>query len=155
MVTMAGKQTKLVDALNSLIELAFDAIEAYQAAISRTSRPDDKQELTAFMGDHERHTRELAPHVARLGGTAKHKGDFKAVLTKGKVQIAGLVGDRAILMAMKTNEDDTNAAYEFATQRTDIDNEELRSLLHANLSDERKHRAWLERRITEGERPRV
>ena len=39
---------------------------------------------------------------------------MKALLTKGKVVIAGLMGDEAILQAMRTNEADTNTAYERA-----------------------------------------
>lgn len=146
MVTMAGKQSGLVDALNSLIELDFDAVEAYQAAIDRVSSARDKGELGTFMADHERHTRELAAHVVRLGGRPKEKGDLKAVLTKGKVVVAGLMGDKAVLTAMKDNEDDTNQAYENATARDDCD-AELMALLHRNLSDERRHRSWIERRL--------
>ena len=47
------------------------------------------------------------------------------VLTKGKVVLGGLIGDNAVLQAMKTNEDDTNTAYERA------------------LGDERRHRDWM------------
>jgi hypothetical protein len=77
---------------------------------------------------------------------APTKGDFKRILTKGKVVIGQLVGDRGILMAMKSNEDDTNRAYEQAVRRHDLSTE-LRELLQRNLSDERRHRAWIEDRL--------
>jgi hypothetical protein len=45
-----------------------------------------------------------------MGRTPPKEGDMKALLTKGKVVIAGLMGDAAILQAMRTNEADTNTA---------------------------------------------
>ncbi len=146
MATMAGKQSNLVDALNSLIELDFDAIQAYDAAIDRVSSIDDKNQLGGFRADHERHTRDLAECVVKLGGTAKTKGDAKAMLTKGKVVIAGMANEKAVFMAMKTNEDDTNAAYENATTRHDCP-ADVMVILQKNLTDERRHRAWIEERI--------
>ncbi len=151
MVTMAGKNSDLIDALNSLIELDFDAVEAYTAAIDRVSDIDDKNQLGSFRADHERHTRELAETVIKLGGKAKSKGDFKAMLTKGKVVIAGLANEKAVFTAMKTNEDDTNKAYENATGRHDVPND-IMMLLQRNLTDERRHRSWIEQRMRGEER---
>ncbi len=150
MATVAGSQPNLMDAINALIELDFDAVEAYQAAIDRLSGPDDKRNLAMFKGDHERHTRDLAEQARRLGGEPKQSGDFKAVLTKGKVILASISGPKAILTAMRTNEDDTNKAYENAVSRTDLD-EPLREVLHKNLSDERRHRAWIVQRLAQEE----
>ncbi len=152
MATMAGKQSDLVRALNSLIELDFDAIAAHDAAIDRVSGIDDKNQLGGFRADHERHTRDLAQHVVKLGGKAKEKGDAKAMLTKGKVVIAGLANEKAVFVAMKTNEDDTNQAYENATSRHDCP-EDVMATLQRNLTDERRHRAWIEQRMRAGERP--
>ena len=56
------------------------------------------------------------------------------------------MGDRAILVAMKTNEDDTNTAYERA-----VNHEQKHSsadeVLRRGLADERRHRAWIEETI--------
>ena len=46
---------------------------------------------------------------------APSEGDSKQMLTTGKVALASLMGDGAILAAMKTNEDDTVTAYERAS----------------------------------------
>jgi hypothetical protein len=56
------------------------------------------------------------------------------------------LGDKAILMAMKTNEDDTNTACERATQHKGI-SPELKKILSSNLADERRHRTWIEQTI--------
>jgi hypothetical protein len=39
-----------------------------------------------------------------MGRTPPKEGDMKPLLTKGKVVIAGLMGDEAILRVMRTNE---------------------------------------------------
>ena len=52
-------------------------------------------------------------------------------------------GDDAILRAMKSNEDDTNLAYERAMGRTDVP-QYVHELLSRNQGDEHRHRAWLQ-----------
>jgi uncharacterized protein (TIGR02284 family) len=146
MATLVGTQDKLVDALDALLELDYDAIEAYKAAIERIDDKNDKAQLLAFMQDHERHVRELTPLVASLGKEPAKGPDVKQWLTKGKVVIMGLAGENAVLLAMKTNEDDTNIAYERLVQRTDV-TPEVHALLERNLGDERRHRAWIEARL--------
>ncbi len=142
----AGKNKDIVHLLNNLIELDFDAIEAYEAAIARLTDAHDQESLRAFMGDHMRHTKELAVRVRELGGEPKNRADIKQVLTKGKVVLAGLIGDVAILWAMRSNEDDTNKAYEKAVEQQGLPSQ-LRNLLEQNLNDERRHRAWIEHRL--------
>jgi uncharacterized protein (TIGR02284 family) len=139
-----------VNLLNNLIELDFDAIEAYEAAITRLSNPHDQDSLRGFMSDHQRHTQDLADVVRELGEKPKTGTDFKHVLTKGKVVLAGLMGDTAILWAMRSNEDDTNKAYEKATEEPGLP-ARIRDILERNLNDERRHRAWLVQRLQSAE----
>ena len=146
MATMVRSEKDIVSLLNDLIALDFDAIEAYDAAIARLSDTNDKDQLQRFLGDHLRHTVELAEHVAKYGYQPVTKADIKRVLIKGKVVLAGLSGDSAVLGAMKSNEDDTNKAYERAVNQQGLP-ESVRSVLTRNLSDERRHRSWLEQRI--------
>jgi uncharacterized protein (TIGR02284 family) len=146
MATRVGKQDDLVAALCSAIELDFDAIEAYEAAIERLDHAVDKARFREFLEDHRRHVLDLTQIVRELGGTAPTKADVKAILTKGKVVIMGLVGTRGVLEAMKANEDDTNLAYERLCQRGDTP-ERVRVVLQRNLADERRHRAYIEQRL--------
>jgi len=74
------------------------------------------------------------------------------VVTQGKVLLAGLTGDRAVLKAMKSNEDDTNQAYERAASN-DVVPARLRDVLRACLADERRHRSYIEEELEEGEPP--
>src|SRR5258708_31622554 len=105
---MALMMRDIVNLLNDLIELDYDAIEAYKAAIGRLSDVGDKTQLGQFMADHRRHVSELSLVVRNLGGSPPDHGDLKQVLTKGRVVLAGLTGEKAILEATKSNEDDTN-----------------------------------------------
>lgn len=150
MATMVGTQKNLAKLLNALIELDFDAIEAYRAAIDKLENAGDKSQLQSFMADHQRHITDLQPLVVGLGEKPAEKADAKAVLAKGKVVLAGIVGDHAILMAMKSNEDDTNTAYERACARDDLP-ADIRGVLVRNLGDERRHRAYIESRLGKGE----
>jgi len=49
---------------------------------------------------------------------------------------------------MKSNEDDTNEAYERAVAREGLPSR-LQQILQQNLQDERRHRAWIEARLAE------
>ncbi|WP_394825354.1 DUF2383 domain-containing protein [Pendulispora albinea] len=146
MATMVGTQKDLLSLLNQLLELDYDAIEAYKAAIERLHDTTDKERLTSFMRDHERHVKELGDVIVGMGTSPATGPDLKRVLTKGKVILGGLVGDRTVLLAMKTNENDTNTAYERAVSRNDLP-PNLRALLERSLTDERRHRAWLAQRL--------
>jgi hypothetical protein len=146
MATMVGLRGELKTVLHQLVELDYDAVEAYRAAIERLSDSESKAALAGFMQDHERHIADMGVHLRAMGQEPPSGPDIKRVLTEGKVVIAGLLGDRAVLRAMKTNEDDTNTAYERASGRGDL-TPELNLLLQRNLGDERRHRAWIEQRI--------
>lgn len=136
----------LTSLLSNLIQLDYDAVAAYEAAIDRLEDATAKTRLAEFRGDHERHTRDLSMLVRDLGGSPPTSGDFKAILTQGKVALGALMGDKPILQAMKSNEDQTNQAYEEAVKHPEL-SAETRSLLEANLADERRHRAWIEEHL--------
>jgi bacterioferritin (cytochrome b1) len=146
MTTMVGLHGDLTSVLHQLVELDYDAVEAYRSAIERLHDSDSKASLTEFMHDHERHIDDVGALLRALGTDAPRGPDLKRVLTQGKVIIAGLLGDRPVLIAMKTNEDDTNTAYERAAGRDDLTAEQ-QLVLRRNLSDEKRHRAWIEQRL--------
>jgi rubrerythrin len=150
MTTLVGLQTDLNSLLKRLVELDYDAIEAYDVAIQRVHSDDYRAQLRAFRSDHLRHVEELS-RVLRDSGREPPKGpDFKRVLTQGKVVLASLIGDRAVLFAMKTNETDTNVAYERAAAHEAVP-APVRELLRRGLRDERRHRAWMERELAGSE----
>lgn len=142
MATATATDSKeIISDLSDLIQLDYDAIAAYKSAIERLDKAEYKAKLTEFMGDHERHVKELGKAVRDEGGTPPTGGDALMILTKGKVVIAGLVGDKAILMAMRANEEVTNTKYEDAVETGYP--EQVQALLRKGLADERRHRAWI------------
>jgi len=142
MATLAGRQSDVRRMLGSLILLEYDAIAAYTVAIDRLKDVKLKTAFEGFRADHMRHVRELAHELGRLGWRVPEHADLKAVLTKGKVYLGSLASDKGILMAMKSNENDCNSAFDHALDN-DATGSELASLLQQNLADERRHRRWI------------
>ena len=95
MVTTVGTETDLVSLLTDLVQLDFDAVDAYQAAIDRLDNPEWRATLASFRDDHLRHTAELGEALRGMGIVPPSGGDIKSMLTQGKVVMAGLVGDEA------------------------------------------------------------
>lgn len=137
----ATDSKQIISDLSDLIELDYDAIAAYKSAIARLESAAYKATLTEFLGDHKRHIEELGSAVRREGGNPPVEGDAKKFLTKGKVVLADLAGDEAILKAMKSNEEQTNTKYEEAVETGYPEN--IQAVLRQGLSDERRHKDWL------------
>jgi uncharacterized protein (TIGR02284 family) len=134
----------LIDELNDVIAIDHDAISAYEAAIERLESSGTQEQLEMFKADHERHVHELSDCVTMLGGEPRTKGNIKKILTKGKVVLANISGDEAILEAMKTNEDQTNQTYEEAVRRHSASApSQVADVLKRGLQDERRHRDWI------------
>lgn len=132
--------------LNRLIALDFDAADAYAAAAKRIADGPSRKKFAAFRRDHLRHTRTLGAAVRHLGGKPVKGPDYKRLMTRGLVVLADLIGDRAVLRAMKANEELTNRAYEAALGLKDL-TVRLGTQLERNLRDERRHRAWITERL--------
>lgn len=142
MATLVGTQDKLVDSVKSLIELDYDAIEAYQVAIDNLENQQHKRQVEKFCNDHRRHVDRLSLLLEERGIKINLGPDSKKWLAKGKVTIAQLLGDRAILESMLSNEEDTNNAYYNMDNRIDLW-EDLKSLVKGGLEDEKHHKKWL------------
>ena len=146
MVTTVGTTLDVVDMLNDLIQLDYDAIHAYEAAIGRIDSEEHQRHLAAFKEDHERHTEELDAVVRELGGKPVNRSIIKHVVTAGKIAFADLIGDKTVLQALKTEENDINKAYERMAGRRDLPPEAV-PVIQAGFGDERRHRDWLEKTI--------
>lgn len=150
MVTLVGNEKDLNELLEDLISLDFDAAEAYEVAAERLENPAYREAILRFREDHLRHTRELGQLLSARGGTPPEEGGAKQLLTKGKVVVADLMGDSAILRAMLSNEADTNTAYERAVGNPAA-TADVRLVLERNLGDERKHKSWIEAALDKDE----
>ena len=93
MVTTIGNEDNLHSLLKHLIELDYDAIEAYEAAVERLDNPAFKRSLELFRQDHVAHTRNLGEILRARGETPPDGPTTKRLLTKGKVVLADLAGE--------------------------------------------------------------
>ena len=143
MVTFAGTQNNAKDLVEALLKLEMNALEAYDATIEKLENPEYARQVATFRQDHYDHVQALTVFAQRLGVQVPGPGG-KSLLTKGKVVIADMIGDDGtILSAMKTNEYETVMAYENALKH-DFLTPDLRSLFEKGLSDERRHRDWMD-----------
>jgi rubrerythrin len=143
MVTTVGTGNDIHSILEDFIYLERDAIEAYDSTISRLGDPQWASKIEAFKEDHLRHLRELSDYAQSIGAPVPREADSKSMLTTGKIALADLAGDSAILKAMSSNETDTITAYENGTRNDSIP-ADLRPMMERALEDERRHKAWMD-----------
>jgi len=141
MVTMVGEESGLEELVTDLISLEHDAIAAYESCIDRLDNKELSAQIAIFKQDHLQHLKVLTEMARELGLQAPPGGDLKKMLTTGKIALAEIMGDAAILKAMKTNEDETVTAYERAIRHEDAI-PATKAFMSAHL-DEERHRAWM------------
>ena len=143
MTTTVGTEKSIEDLVKNLILLERDAIAAYETTIERLDDPEAKRQVAAFLQDHQRHLSELDKMAVAVGIEPPREGDAKQYLTTGKVALADMMGDSAILKAMKSNEEDTVTAYERAARHDDAV-PETRTVFERAHQDELRHREWMQ-----------
>jgi rubrerythrin len=143
MVTKVGIKSDYANAIKDLLELDFDAIEAYEAAINRLQDQSYKSKLSEFKQDHVKHTEVLSSLLKTHEEEAPTSGSAKQYLAQGKVVLGGLIGDKMILLAMISNEIDTNTAYERVLYHEHRWADAV-NIITEGLADERRHKTWLQ-----------
>lgn len=143
MATTIGHESAITKLVKDLLYLEHDAIAAYDSTVDKLESEAFKAQVADFRNDHLSHVSTLKTMASALGIEAPREGDMKQMLITGKVAIAGLMGDSAILKAMKTTEDDTVTAYDRARQHQDARPESV-AFFEIALGDEQRHRTWFE-----------
>ena len=143
MVTTVGTESSIKDLVTNLLYLEHDAIAAYDSTIQKLENSEYKRQISAFRDDHTQHVATLTTMARELGIEAPREGDAKQMLTTGKIALASIVGDSAILQAMRSNEEDTVTAYERASGHPDAI-PESKAFFQKALNDERRHRDWMD-----------
>ncbi|MEW5926099.1 MAG: ferritin-like domain-containing protein [Gemmatimonadota bacterium] len=132
----------LVALLNDLLQLDHDAVGAYTVAIERVQREDYRQDLIRFRGDHQRHIADLTRLVRAHGGTPMEMPHLPSGAFKLAVQAAGSAGgDRALLLAFKSNEGQVRDKYGRAADGPHPP--DVAEVLSRNAADEEKHYRWV------------
>jgi len=144
MVTMVGTQSNFFNAIKELVELEFDMFETYEYALSKIQDENYAKHLIEFKADHARHIKELSALLAEQNVKAPTGPDHtKQWIAKGKVALANLVSQEAILSAMNSNEADSNIAYSRLLSREDMPLQ-WRQIFQRAFEDEKRHKAWFE-----------
>jgi rubrerythrin len=138
----------IVEELNELVQLDYDASKTYEQALQNIDEGDAdvRADLESFRADHLRHIAELRTVVEEHGGAPIELGrDVKGVLLEGMTKLRSVTGTLGALKAMRMNEKLTNRSYERAAEL------ELpagaRAFVLANLADEQRHLATIEAHI--------
>ena len=132
----------LIAELADLLQLEYDALPVYGLAIAALRRAEYRDALADFRDDHQRHIRELTRLIRDLGGIRLPLPHLPTGLLKLAVQVAALPGgDRAILLAFKSNEWQSKAKYARHAGRAHPP--EVAALLERNATDEARHYAWV------------
>lgn len=143
---MKDNDQKVIDQLNDLIQLDYDAVQAYDLALEHIDDPDAGDDLEVFKADHERHIVELTAVITVLGGEAKElRRDVKGLLIEGMTKLRSVTGTKGALKAMRMNEKITNKTYEKALEM-DLPPVALEIVL-LNRDDERRHLSAIEAHI--------
>ena len=79
MVTTVGTETTIESLLEDLVQLDYDAVDAYEAAINRLQEARFRDRLREFKGDHLRHIAELGDILVEMGRTPPKEGDMKSL----------------------------------------------------------------------------
>lgn len=134
---------KVIDELNSLIQLDIDASEAYKQALKNIDVKDIYEKINQFCLDHERHIVDLTQCVRKLNGTPiERTQDLKGFLIEGFTAIRSATGTEGALKAMKTNEKLTNSRYNAALSLEVPP--DIKEVIERNYADERRHLEYIE-----------
>lgn len=147
---MAGTQTeaRLVAALNDLLQLDNDALQAYTLALKGLKSPEHRETLARFRGDHERHVQNLSELVRAHGGIPIQLSHIPTGPMKLAVQAAGNAGgDREVLLAFKANEGQVRDKYQRLADESH--SPDVAEVLNRNAADEERHYTWVARVLEE------
>ena len=138
--------SKVVDHLNKLIQLDYDASLTYKDALVHIDDVYVRADLEMFLGDHERHVMELTTIIRDLGGEPieVHR-DFKGALMESVTKLRSRSGTLGALRAMRMNEKLTNRVYD---REAEVYMPPIaQAIVMENLEDERRHLASIQNHI--------
>jgi uncharacterized protein (TIGR02284 family) len=135
----------VIETLNDLIKLDYDAIEGYEQAVKRAEDPNLRGTLQQFLEDHQRHTVNLGAEVRKLGGQPPDGPGMMRMLTEGAVMMGAMMHDKGVLQAMSSNEAITNRSYEAALGK--LGEHQAALVVRQNREDERRHKQWVDQQL--------
>jgi uncharacterized protein (TIGR02284 family) len=146
-------ENNILEKLSALTQLDIDAVFAYQEALKNIDQQDIYDRISEFCEDHARHIEDLSIIISNLGGTPpKSTKDFKGYLIQGMTSLRGITGIEGTLKAMRANEEMTNKKYKEALEENDNLPIDIRRVIEANYSDEKRHLEYIKYTLNELEK---
>ena len=131
----------LIRTLSDLLQLDHDALRSYEVAIDALSDDKLKEQLRRFRRDHQRHVRELTTLLEANGAAPINLPHVSTGFVKLAVQFLGAAGgDRAVLLAFRSNEWEAAEKYAAAPRRRYP--AEVQKVISRAAHDEQRHYAW-------------
>lgn len=146
MGTMIGTEANTHKMIEHLLEYEYDVLEAYRSASGRLSHSQETATLASFEREHLEQIQNLAGITRTMGIRVPRAGDWHQIMTEGKVVLAGLVGELAVLRAVTHNERNVLNAYERAAARPDVP-DEVRAVLALHRNRAQRRHKWLSERV--------
>ena len=143
-----GSQLDRLELLRRLVRLDLEAVAAFRDAARHVRERRVRERLEAFRVEHEAHVQALEGLLRQAGGDPPRRSGARRVLNKGRVLLADLVGDEAVLRQLQDVALTANEEYEDALRHHDLGDAE--PLLRRFREEERRHLAWIEQRLQEG-----
>lgn len=144
----------LAGMLLAMAQMDSEAAFAYEVAAEFVDLPEVSARLRDFAADHRRHVADIGKAMTDIGcepatAAPPPEASVFALLTTS----LGMVGPRAVLLALIGSEEFTNSIYDTALDL--IVDPELRKLIQRNYDDEQRHITWLstQARPSEDEEP--
>ena len=144
--------------LNDLLQLDVDAVQAYALVMRQLRSAARKEAVRRYQADHKRHITELKRLIRAYGGVPVAVSHVPTGPFKLAMQAAGSFGgDKAVLLAFKTNERQVRDKYRRAADGAGLPADVARVLKRA-AADEERHYRWAEKsleRLGTGRRTKV
>jgi rubrerythrin len=141
----ASQTDPRIDALTDLISLQKDALEAFDVAHRLFSKEALKEAVEKITADHKRHLAAMEEQLAHFQDQPAPSAGPRRYLEKGKVFIANLMGDKMLLRALKSNEEELRKAYQVLLDTSSPPSDKsLKSKAMQALADNERHLAVLD-----------
>lgn len=136
----------LVAGLNELIRRNKDSLAGIGDALEFVTKPELREGLRKLRTSHEHHIDLLGGTVLLLGGAPAAEQDWHHWISEGKVYLGKLRGDKGVLQAVHSEEEDLRDEY-FKKIGELKNSPEAVSMIREILDDSEKNLEWLERAI--------
>jgi competence ComEA-like helix-hairpin-helix protein len=135
-----------VEVLTTLAQLDLEAALAYDACAEAVELAGLRSHLVRFRDDHFRHVDAINRVLEKRGGKAVER-ESSGQLLRRIARVASALGSHAGLIALLTNEELTNEAYDMASE-LEWDSG-IEQMLERHAADEKLHFEWLSSQMDE------